>query len=201
MAENRLSSKVSIVVIGGSAGSLDIILNMLDRLEATISFPIVIVVHRKASFDSSLTDLLALRTLLAVKEAEEKEKLSAGVVYVAPADYHLLIEKDRTFSLDYSERLHYSRPAIDATFETAAEVYGPGTVGILLSGANADGANGLKVIHEVGGLTAIQDPEMAEVAYMPRQALAKTTIDYILHNEEVGLFINMLSQESRFYSA
>ncbi len=199
MAENSINHSVDLVVIGGSAGSFEVILHTLPDLSRDLAFPLIIVLHRKNSFDSSLIDLFTDKSALHVKEAEDKDQLKEGIIYIAPADYHLLIEKDHTLTLDYSERIHYSRPAIDATFETAAEAYGQATAGILLSGANADGAAGLKMIHSEGGITAVQNPATAEVSYMPNQALAKTKVDYILNNHEIASFINMLSH-NRSYS-
>jgi len=111
------------LIIGGSAGSLDVLLKVLPELKRNLDFAIIIVIHRKQGTDSLLTDLLSHRTNLRVKEADEKEKILDGNVYIAPSDYHLLIEKDFTFSLDYSEKINYSRPSIDVTFQSAADAY------------------------------------------------------------------------------
>ncbi|MES2455052.1 MAG: chemotaxis protein CheB [Bacteroidota bacterium] len=180
-------------IIGGSAGSLDVLLKVLPVLDAALRFPIVIVIHRKHGTDSLLPDLLSTRTKLKVKEVDEKEELKAGFIYIAPSDYHLLIEQDGTFSLDYSEKVNYSRPAIDVTFQTAAEVYRDKLVCLLLSGSNSDGVNGLKSVKEWGGLAAIQDPATAQVAYMPAQAQLKVAIDRVLKIQQIGEFINLLS--------
>lgn len=196
MEKDSLDGSVELLVIAGSAGSLDVILKMLPHVDSTVNFPIVIVLHRKASYDSSLADLLASRTTLSVVEAEEKDQLQKGVVYLAPADYHLLIENDRSLSLDYSEKIQYSRPCIDVTFENAAEVYRNGVAAILLSGANSDGAEGLKRIKQVGGITAVQNPATAEVSFMPNQALQTAKIDYVLEADEIAYFINKLSSKT-----
>lgn len=180
-------------IIGGSAGSLDVLLKVLPRIKPDLPFPIIIVIHRKHGADSLLPDLLSSRTSLVVKEADEKEMIVAGTVYIAPSDYHLLIEMDRTFSLDYSEKINYSRPAIDATFQTAAEVYKDKLVCLLLSGSNADGVSGLKSVKDWNGLAVIQDPETAQVAYMPEQARKHVKLDRILRIEDVAEFINLLS--------
>jgi len=193
MEKDSLKSSIELLVIAGSAGSLDVILKVLPHLDGTLNFPIVIVLHRKASYDSSLADLLTTRTTLRVVEAEEKDQLQRGVIYLAPADYHLLVENDHSLSLDYSEKIQYSRPCIDVTFETAAEVYKDRAAAILLSGANADGARGLKMIKQAGGITAVQNPATAEVSFMPNQALQTAKIDYILEVEEIAYFINKLS--------
>lgn len=193
MEKDSLTRNIELLVIGGSAGSLDVILKTLPHLRADINFPIVVVVHRKASYDSSLADLLATRSLLPVVEAEEKDELKNGVIYLAPPDYHLLVESDRTLSLDYSEKIQYSRPCIDVTMETVAEVFKEKSAAILLSGANADGARGLKAIKQAGGITAVQNPASAEVSFMPHQALQSSKIDYVLEVDEIARFINGLS--------
>lgn len=200
MEKNSIGRSVGLVVIGGSAGSLDVILQMLPFLKADLRLPLIIVLHRKISFDSALTDLFAGKTPLIVKEAEEKEELKAGVIYIAPADYHLLVEANHTLSIDYSERIHYSRPSIDVTFETAADAFGKGLVGILLSGANADGSEGLKTIRSLGGITVVQNPVTAEIPYMPQQALGTVTVDYVLHSHQIAGFINKLSDDIAAYS-
>jgi len=185
--------KCDAMIIGGSAGSLDVLLKVLPLLDPALSFPIVIVIHRKHGTDSLLPELLSGRTRLIVKEVDEKEPIVAGRIYIAPSDYHTLIEQDHTFSLDYSEKINYSRPAIDATFQTAAEVYKEKLVCLLLSGSNADGVNGLKSVNAWGGIVVIQDPATAQVAYMPEQAALHAKIDYTLRIEDMAEFINLLS--------
>lgn len=185
--------KCDALIIGGSAGSLDVLLKVLPALDPALSFPIVIVVHRKHGADSLLPELLSGRTRLKVKEIDEKEPVKAGTIYIAPSDYHTLIERDHTFSLDYSEKVNYSRPAIDATFQTAAEVYQEKLVCLLLSGSNADGVNGLKSVKSWGGTAIIQDPASAQVSYMPEQAFLHAKIDYVLPIEDIAEFINLLS--------
>lgn len=193
MEKGRLIRKCKAFIIGGSAGSLNVLLKVLPDLDVDISFPIIIIVHRRHGADSLLPALLSARTRLMVKEADEKEKIIAGTVYIAPSDYHLLIEHDETFSLDYSEKINYSRPSIDATFQTAAEVYKKGLACLLLSGSNADGVDGLKSVKAWGGMALIQDPETAQVAYMPEQAKQHVVIDRILAVEHIAEFINLLS--------
>ncbi|KAA8483586.1 CheB methylesterase [Arcticibacter tournemirensis] len=200
MEKNSIGRSVGLVVIGGSAGSLDVVLQMLPFLNGGLRFPLIIVLHRKISFDSALTDLFAGKTALIVKEAEEKEELKPGIIYIAPADYHLLVEANHTLSIDYSEKIHYSRPSIDVTFETAADAFGKAAVGILLSGANADGSEGLKVIRSLGGITVVQNPVTAEIPYMPQQALGALAVDYVLDSHQIAGFINKLSDDTAAYS-
>ena len=127
-----------------------------------------------------------------VREAEEKEKLLPGYVYIVPADYHLLIENSHTISLDYSEKVNYSRPSIDVTFQSAAEVFKNELVCILLSGSNADGVEGLLAVKKYGGLAVVQDPQTAIMPYMPQQALNNAKPDVILDSLKMAAFINEL---------
>ena len=191
MAEGDVS-KYRRVVIGGSAGSLDSILKIVAAVQEAVDVAFVVIVHRGKGGDSILTDLLSSQTTLVVKEVEDKELILPGTIYIAPPDYHLLLENEYTFSLDASEKVHYSRPSIDVTFESAALVYGPALVGVLLSGANADGAVGLKNIADAGGFTIAQQPATAEVGYMPQQAINLTKVSVILEGEDIGIFLRTL---------
>ncbi|MEJ7679862.1 MAG: chemotaxis protein CheB [Segetibacter sp.] len=192
MEKNSVTNKCSLLIIGGSAGSLDIILKLLPDLRSDLPFPVIIVLHRKNSSDSVLADLFASKTSLIVKEAEEKDIISVGCIYIAPADYHLLIEKDHTLSLDFSEKVNFSRPSIDVTFETAAEVYQSQLACMLLSGANGDGTEGLKVVKAFGGMVMVQNPVTARVAYMPEKAIAAVEVDRIIDVDEMADGINSL---------
>ena len=185
--------KYEALVIGGSAGSLEVLLKVLPDLKSFLNFPIIVVMHRKAGKESMLIDLLQARTTLIVKEIEEKEILLTSVIYIAPPDYHLLIEKDKTLSLDASEKVNFSRPSIDVTFKSAAEIFRTKLAGLLLSGANSDGTLGLKEIGEKGGFTVIQNPNKSVVPFMPQHALENTRIDAILDPENMAKFINELS--------
>ncbi len=187
MAKN----KVKLILIGGSAGSLEVLLQVLPKLREDIHIPIVIVLHRKSTDDSLLTDLLSSRVNIPVREIEEKEPVAQGI-YIAPADYHLLFEEDGTFSFDDSEKVNYSRPSIDVVFESAAQVYGASLLAILLSGANADGAKGCKSVIAEGGITIVQDPEEAEVAYMPQQAINENAASYTMRSGGIAGFLNAL---------
>jgi two-component system chemotaxis response regulator CheB len=165
-------------------------------LRAGFPIPVLLVLHRNGVFESSLEELLSTRTDLPVKEVEEKEAILPGVLYVSPADYHVLLEKNHTFSLDYSERIHHSRPSIDVSFRSAAEIYGPGCIALLLSGGNADGAEGLQYIQEKGGVTVVQDPSRADVPYMPQQAISRMKVDFIAAAEELPAIIDGLARRS-----
>jgi len=184
------------VVIGGSAGSLTVLLLLLPALSRDFPAPIVLVTHRHSGSEQMLELLLSSRTTLMVKEVEEKEKLRAGTIYVAPADYHLLFESDHTFSLDHSEKVHYSRPSIDVAFMSAARAYGKNLIAVLLSGANSDGVEGLVDIQEAGGITIVQNPQNAEVDYMPQHALERLTPDYIIKDKDLANLLAKLLVKS-----
>lgn len=191
MAKRKITCKL--LVIGGSAGSLDVLIRVLPKLNTQLSFPIIIVVHRKYTEVSTLSNLLSAKTKLAIRDAEDKEPLMPGTIYLAPSDYHLLVEDNESLSLDYSEKINYSRPSIDVTFETAADVFKQHTVGVLLSGANMDGVNGLLYIKKLKGYAVVQDPNTAQSPFMPQQAIEEQAYDIILNIEELSSFINNLS--------
>lgn len=164
-------NNIGLIVMGGSWGGFKASLAILSGLPANFQIPILIVLHRLRNFESDLAAVYNNRLSLNVREVEEKEKLSAGNIYLAPSNYHVLIERDQTFSLDVSEFENYSRPSIDVTFTSAAEIYGAKTIGILLSGASKDGSMGLKNIKDKGGLAIVQEPKEAEVDTMPAAAI------------------------------
>lgn len=183
----------AVVLIGGSTGSIEVLLEFLPTLKAPLSFAIIIVLHRKNTADSTLSDLLAHKTSLPLKEVDDKDIIMAGNIFLAPADYHVLIEQNHTFSLDDSEKINHSRPSIDVTFESAAEVYGSSLVGVLLSGANADGKDGLIAIKKAGGIAVVQQPETAQAAFMPQQAILHVSVDYIVTIPELIRLIHQLN--------
>lgn len=196
MAEDQLIGPAKAVVIGGSTGSIEVLLKLLPALHLPLPVALIIVVHRKNTADSTLATLLATKTRIPLKEVDEKDPIRSGAIYLAPADYHLLIEQDEVFSLDDSEKVNYSRPSIDVTFESAADVYGPLLVGILLSGANADGTQGLNTIKRAGGLIIAQDPNTAQAGFMPQQAIQHTPIDHVFTVEQMIRFINSIPAQS-----
>ena len=185
-------TKYQAIVIGGSAGSLAVLFEIFPVISNDLNATIILVLHRKNSSDSSLSALLATKTQLPTKEVEDKDEILPGNVYLAPADYHLLLEKNYTFSLDYSEKINFSRPSLDVTFESAADVFGSSLVAILLSGANDDGTSGLKAVKKAGGFTIVQKPESAQMAFMPQHAINNADVDKIMDISEMTTFINSL---------
>lgn len=188
MEKDKINCEV--LIIGGSAGSLDVLMQILPKLDIISTFAIVIVLHRKSSEDMLLEDLISIKTDIPLKDVEDKVALKPGFIYIAPSDYHLLFEKNDVLSLDTSEKINYSRPSIDVAFESAAEIYGTSLIGILLSGANSDGTAGLKAIRNSGGTVVVQNPASAQMDYMPKNAILNMTPDYILDIEELLEFIN-----------
>jgi two-component system, chemotaxis family, protein-glutamate methylesterase/glutaminase len=193
MAERNTIKPFELLLIGGSAGSLEAILEFLPGLPRSAELAIVMVLHRKSG-ESLLTEVLSGKTSWQVKEAEEKERIEPGTIYVAASDYHLLIEQDKTFSLDYSEKVNYSRPSIDVTFDTAAEVYGASVIALLLSGANQDGTEGLQRIKEAGGYVMVQCPDEAVVRYMPQHALEQVAVDKVISIDKLPALLQQLLQ-------
>ena len=179
-------------MMGGSAGSLQVILDMIKSLDSNLRFPIVIVVHRKAQATNVLPYLLQQFLEMEVLEIEDKSEIEINKMYVVPGDYHLLFESKNTVSLDASEKVNYSRPSIDVTFKSIAEVFGKNAVAILLSGANADGVEGLEYIKKNGGQVWIQNPETAEVDYMPKHAMEQVEYDCLFEPQELAEKINKL---------
>ncbi|SDI76153.1 two-component system, chemotaxis family, response regulator CheB [Pseudomonas flavescens] len=168
------------VVIGASAGGVEALLTLFEGLPANYGLPLVVVLHLPDGRDSLLPDLFARRLALRVKEAQDKEALQPGTLYFSAPGYHLCIESDRRFSYSRDEPRHYSRPSIDYLFESAADTYGANVMGVLLTGANQDGAAGLNTIKQRGGVTVVQDPQEAQVPTMPEAALALHRPDYLL---------------------
>ncbi len=186
----------SAVVVGVSAGGFQALHTLLPMLPKAFPAPVIVVQHRMAGEDDYFVESLNSKSLVTVKEAEEKEEIRPGTAYIAPGGYHLLIEKDHTFSLSVDEPVCYARPSIDVLFETAARVYGSHLVGIILTGANNDGSNGIKTIKQGNGLTIAQDPETAEVNLMPQSAIATHCVDFILPLEDIPSFLTNLVEDN-----
>lgn len=159
------------VVIGVSAGGLKALSAILPALPADYPLPVMIVIHLPPDRDSVVAELFDEKCALAVREAEDKEDILPGHVYFAPPDYHLLIEPDYRLSLSSEEPVLFSRPSVDVLFETAADVYGEGLIGVILTGANPDGAAGLKAVMAAGGQALVQRPDLSYASAMPEAAL------------------------------
>jgi len=166
-------SDIEAIVIGGSAGALDALLAIVPALPEEVSCPIVIVLHLPPGQPSLVPRILSRVCARAVHEAEDKAPLRDQTIYVAAPNYHLLIERNRSLSLSVDEPVHHSRPAIDVLFESAADAYGPAVAGLVLSGANQDGADGLCQIWQAGGVAIVQAPATASSPMMPETAMRR----------------------------
>ena len=185
----------SIVAMGTSWGGLSAMIKVLGGLPAEFSIPIVVVQHRSKDSDRLLVQLLKDATPLNVCDVGDKDALSAGTVHVAPANYHTLIESGY-LSLSTEEPVRYSRPSIDVMFSSAADAYGPETLGVVLTGANEDGASGLADIVKRGGRALVQDPKTAEVRVMPDAAIRAAPTAEVLPLDGLALRLLELSRES-----
>ncbi len=179
-----------IIVIGGSAGSFSVVGRILSGIRQDFPLPIVVCMHRLKHIRSGFVESLNDRSTLPVVEPYDKDAIESGRVYLAPANYHLLVEYDDTFSLSIEEASNFCRPALDRTFSSVAEVYGSSAVGILLTGANKDGAEGLRDMSDRGATTIVQDPESAEMATMPRAALRLMKPDYVYSPQQIVEYLN-----------
>lgn len=177
------------VVVGVSAGGMEALSAVIPSLPGDFPLPVVVVQHRRPNSDDFLSVHLDEQSPLPVKEADDKEPIRPGIVYLAPADYHLLIERDGTFALSLDERVNHCRPSIDVLFDSAADVYEDKVIGVVLTGANPDGSQGLKHIKQCGGLAVVQDPVDAESDCMPHEAIKATRVDRILALEEIAGFL------------
>ena len=185
------------VVIGGSAGSVEALSVLLPALPATLQAAVLVVLHLPRNRPSLLCSIFGSRCVLPLREAEDKEPIVPGTVYFAPPDYHLLVDDGPALALSVDAPVHYSRPSIDVLFESAADVYGSRLIGMLLSGANQDGARGLATIEARGGLAVVQEPGSASVRTMPESALARTTAPHVLAPQQIAAFLNALHAERK----
>jgi two-component system chemotaxis response regulator CheB len=177
-----------LIVIGCSLGGMRALQIVLSTLPATFTVPVAVVQHRHRFSNEGLPIYLRRSSPLPVVDVDDKQWIKPGVVYLAPADYHLLVERG-VFSLSVDDRVAYSRPSIDVLFQSAAEAYGDKVVGVVLTGSNQDGAEGVKRIKARDGFLVVQDPETAEAPSMPRAAIAATRVDRILPLERIGPFL------------
>jgi len=191
-----LAANVQAIVVGGSAGAIEALGSILPALPADFPIPLAIALHVHPSKPSHLAQVLGMRCALPVKEAEDKEPLAPCTVYVAPPNYHLLLETRGYFSLSADDPVLFSRPAIDVLFESAADAFGRALVGLLLTGASEDGARGLAHIQKAGGLTLVQAPSTAAVRIMPEAAMRLASPDHVLPLNEIGPFLARLDRRA-----
>jgi two-component system chemotaxis response regulator CheB len=180
-----------VVVIGTSLGGLSALKTILAHLQPNFLAAIVIVQHRHKESDGTMESLLQEHTCLPIQEVQDKDKILPGKIYLAPADYHLLIEPGY-FALSTDDPVSYARPSIDVLFESAADIYADQVIGVILTGANHDGTQGLKKVKARGGITIVQQPSTAESSIMPESAISAVSVDWILSLREIAeLLINL----------
>lgn len=181
----------SAIVIGCSAGGVDALMILLGGLDASLKQPVLVCCHRSDTMDI-LSDVLGRASALPVHDAIEREPVRQGMVYLAPAGYHLLVERNLHFALSADARVNYARPSIDVLFYSAAEAWRQALVGVILTGANADGAAGLRRIRQLGGTAVVQSPSDADAAAMPQAALDAAGADYCLPLSDIAPLLNRL---------
>ena len=178
--KDRSNPPIEAIVVGASAGGVEALLRVFGHLRKGFGLPILVVLHLPNERDSQLASVLGHRLAVPVEEARDKQDIAPGTLYVATPGYHLSVEADRCLSLSLEEPVHHSRPSIDVLFESAADVFGPGLLAILLTGGNQDGAAGLAAVGAAGGITVVQDPAEAQAPTMIHAALARGPVDHQL---------------------
>ena len=186
-----------LIAVGTSVGGLHALIALLGDLPATFHLPIVVVQHRTPDTKSGLAELLQSHLHLTVVEADDKEAIEAGHVYLAPPDYHLLIEPDRTLALSTEGPVHYARPSIDVLFESAADVYRDALLGVILTGASSDGVKGAQRLKQWGGCLMVQDPATAESAVLPGAVLEAVEADDVLPLDRLAADLRRLAGSAR----
>jgi two-component system chemotaxis response regulator CheB len=197
MSKYNLNNSYKAVVIGGSAGSFQGVVKILSQLPKGFPLPIIMCLHRLKHVRNGFVEALSLKSVAQVTEPNDKENIKKGAVYLAPSNYHMSVELGNYFSLSTEEMINNSRPAIDITLGTCAYVYKEKLIGILLSGANRDGALGMKHIHDRGGVTIVQEPTECMIDTMPKAALAASKMDHVMKVDEIVQFLKELDKQYR----
>ena len=197
MSKFNLNNSYKAVVNGGSAGSFQGVVKILAQLPKGFPLPIIMCLHRLKHVRNGFVEALSIKSVNQVTEPNDKENIKKGSVYLAPANYHMSVELGNHFALSTEDMINNSRPAIDITLGSCAFVYKEKLVGILLSGANKDGALGMKQIHDRSGLTIVQEPSECMIDTMPRAALAATSIDHVLRIDQIVDFLKELDKQYR----
>jgi len=192
IAVESLKGRIEAIVIGASAGGVEALGLILPSLPAKFRPAVLIVLHLPRERPSLLVEIYEKRCALPIREADDKEPIEPGTIYFAPPDYHMLVERNRQIALSTEEPVHYSRPSVDVLFESAADVFGSRLLGVILTGANEDGAAGLHAIHRAGGITVVQQPDSAKVPLMVVSALQRNPADFVLSLPEIAQLLKGL---------
>jgi two-component system, chemotaxis family, protein-glutamate methylesterase/glutaminase len=180
------------VVVGASAGGVDALSMLLPALPRALRPPVFLVLHVPRDRPSLLVEVLRTRCAVPVVEAEDKMPVEPGIVYVAPPYYHLLLEAGPSLALSVDDPVNFSRPSIDVLFESAADVFGSGLLGIILTGASRDGASGLRAVRAAGGTTVVQEPQDARVPFMTEAAIRESAVDFVLPLHGIAALLRTL---------
>jgi two-component system chemotaxis response regulator CheB len=186
IAVESLKGRIEAIVIGASAGGVEALGLILPSLPAKFRPAVLIVLHLPRERPSLLVEIYEKRCALPIREADDKEPIEPGTIYFAPPDYHMLVERNRQIALSTEEPVHFSRPSVDVLFESAADAFGSRLLGVILTGANEDGAAGLHAIHRAGGVTVVQQPDSAKVPLMVVSALQRNPADFVLSLPEIA---------------
>jgi two-component system chemotaxis response regulator CheB len=186
IAAATLRGRIEAIVIGASAGGVEALGLILPALPAKFGASLLIVLHLPRERPSLLVEIYEKRCALPIREADDKEPIEPGTVYFAPPDYHMLVERNRQIALSTDEPVHFSRPSVDVLFESAADVYADRLLGVILTGANEDGAAGLHAVHRAGGVTVVQQPDSAKVPLMVVSALQRNPADFVLSLPQIA---------------
>jgi two-component system, chemotaxis family, protein-glutamate methylesterase/glutaminase len=192
----NLAGRIDAVVIGASAGGIEALTVLLPALARGLRPPVFIVLHLPRNRPSLLADIFAPKCVVPVREAEDKEMVTSGTVYFAPNDYHLLVDQGPQLALSADDPVHHSRPSVDVLFESAADIYKNRLLGIILTGANDDGASGLAAVHDAGGVTIVQRPDTARAPHMALSALKLRPADWVLTLNEIAGMLQTLDANS-----
>jgi two-component system chemotaxis response regulator CheB len=178
------------LIIGGSAGSFQLIVQILSQLPENYPLPILLSLHRLKHVRNGFVEALSIKSKIEIVEPTDKELIKPGKAYLAPANYHMLVDLDRRISLSIGNQVNHSRPSIDLSFQTAAESYRDKLLAVILSGANKDGAAGIKRVSDLGGYTIVQDPAEAQISTMPNAAIALFKPNQVLDINDISRYIN-----------
>jgi two-component system, chemotaxis family, protein-glutamate methylesterase/glutaminase len=195
-AYGELCARTEAIVLGASAGGVQALAELLPALPGSTRVTLFVVLHLPRDRPSLLAEVFSHKCALAVREAQDKEPVEPGAVYFAPANYHLLIDEGPHLALSVDDLVHHSRPSIDVLFESAAEIYRERLLGIILTGANEDGAAGLAAVHDAGGITVIQEPQSAQSSLMVISALQRRSPDLVLPLREIAQLLGSLAPSS-----
>jgi two-component system chemotaxis response regulator CheB len=192
------TDRIDAVAIGASAGGVEALSMLLPAVPAALRAAILIVLHLPRERASVLAEIFSSKCARPVREAVDKEPVEPGTVYFAPPDYHLLVDRagpaGAHLALSADDLVNFSRPSIDVLFESAADVYGQRLLGIILTGANHDGAAGLAAVHEAAGITVVQHPDTAQSSLMPMAAIKRSPVDYVLTLEQIAELLRSLGE-------